>query len=405
MTDNPAAIHPSGVANPPEEAIPDYLKDLRKWAEMIRSMQEIIITNIVLTGQVPAPTYHEKERVDLFMERLAELQIDECTTDDYNNPIGIIRGTSRRKPPIFVIAHMDTAFGKDVDHNFTIKKDTIHGAGLLDNSLGVGVLTSLPAILRKLQLQFESDIVLCGALQSIGKGNLRGVRHLLKTWSTPIRGAICLESGELGRLNYYSDGMIRCEIRCAVDRSIQRAQRFLPNAILVINEVINQILELRLPLKPRTRVIFGKINGGLKHGEIAATATLGIEIRSNSDEMVRSLYNDIRDIVQGISHDFEVDLKIKTISNVRASRLKYNHPLVKAATAVMTTLGLHPISGPSESELSIFLSRNVPALTLGITHGKGYQQKEAMMQINPMFDGIAQVIGIMRAIDAGVCDE
>lgn len=385
--------------------MPDYIQDLHKWVEIIRSMKEIIITNIVLTGQVPAPTYYEQDRANLFMERLCELQIDECTTDDYNNPIGIIRGTSRSKPPIFVVAHMDTAFGKDVDHNFTIKTDTISGAGLLDNSLGVGVLTSLPAILRKIKLQFESDIVLCGALQSIGNGNLRGIRHLLKTWSTPIRGAICLESGELGRLNYYSDGMIRCEIRCIVDRSIQRSQRFMPNAILVLNEVINQILELRLPLKPRSQVIFGKINGGLKHGQTALTATLGIEIRSDSDEMVGSLYNDIRDIVRGIGHEFEIELKTKTLSNVRASRLKYNHPLVKSAAAVMTALGLHPMSGPSESELSIFLSRNVPALTLGITHGQGYQQKEASMQINPMFDGIAQVIGIMRAIDAGVCDE
>jgi metal-dependent amidase/aminoacylase/carboxypeptidase family protein len=179
----------------------------------------------------------------------------------------------------------------------------------------------------------------------------------------------------------------------------------MPNAILVLNEVINQILELRLPLKPRSKVIFGKINGGLKHGEIALTATLGIEIRSDSDKMVGSLYNDIRDIVRGLGHEFEVDLKTKTISNVRASRLKYNHPLVKTAAAVMTALGLHPMSGPSESELSIFLSRNVPALTLGITHGQGYQQKDAVMQINPMFDGIAQIIGIMRAIDAGVCDE
>lgn len=403
--DNHTAIHNSAFAAFPEDAMPEYMQDLHKWPEIIRSMKEIIITNIVLTGQVPAPTYHEQDRANLFMERLSELQIDECTTDDYNNPIGIIRGTSRSKPPIFVVAHMDTAFGKDIDHNFTIKTDTISGAGLLDNSLGVGVLASLPAILRKLKLQFESDIVLCGALQSIGKGNLRGIRHLLKTWSTPIRGAICLESGELGRLNYYSDGMIRCEIRCIVDRSIHRSQRFMPNAILVLNEVINQILELRLPLKPRSKVIFGKINGGLKHGEIALTATLGIEIRSDADEMVGSLYNDIRDIVRGLGHEFEVELKTKTISNVRASRLKYNHPLVKTASAVMTALGLHPMSGPSESELSIFLSRNVPALTLGITYGQGYQQKEASMQINPMFDGIAQVVGIMRAIDAGVCDE
>ncbi len=385
--------------------MPDYIKDLHKWTDRIRSMKEIIITNIVLVGQVPAPTFREYDRANLFMERLAELQIDECTTDDYNNPIGIIRGTSRSKPPIFVVAHMDSAFGKDIDHNFTIKPNTITGAGLLDNSLGVGVLVSLPAILRKLELAFESDIVLCGPIQSIGKGNLRGIRHLLKTWSTPIRGAICLESGELGRLNYYSDGMIRCEISCIVDPTIQRSQRFMPNAILVINEVINQIMELRLPLKPRSKVIFGKIHGGLKHGQIALEANLGIEIRSDSDEMVGRLYNDIRDIVSGLGHEYEVELNTQTISNVRASRLKYNHPLVKSAAAVMTALELHPISGPSESELSIFLSRNVPALTLGITHGQGYQQQEASMQIDPMFVGIAQVIGIMRAIDTGVCDE
>jgi hypothetical protein len=390
--------------NPPGDAMLDDMKYLHQWTTAIESIKEIIITNIVLTGQVPAPTFQEHDRAAIFMERLAELQIDECTTDDYNNPIGIIRGRSRSKPPIFVVAHMDTAFGKDVDHNFTIKTDTITGAGLLDNSLGVGGLASLPAILRKLELQFESDIVLCGAIQSIGKGNLRGIRHLLKTWSTPIRGAICLESGELGRLNYYSDGMIRCEIRCFVDRTIQRSQRFMPNAILVINEVINQILALQMPLKPRSKVIFGKINGGLKHGQIALTATLGIEIRSDSDEMVGRLYTDIRDIVQGLGHEYEVELKTKTISNVRASRLKYNHPLVKSAVNVMTSLGLQPISGPSESELSIFLSRNIPALTLGLTYGHGYQQEVASMQINPMFAGIAQVIGIMSAIDAGVCD-
>jgi tripeptide aminopeptidase len=70
---------------------------------------------------------------------------------------------------------------------------------------------------RRLDLRFESDVVLAGVIQSIGKGNLRGIRHLLKTWPTPIRGAVCMESGELGRLNYYADGMIRGEIICQVD--------------------------------------------------------------------------------------------------------------------------------------------------------------------------------------------
>jgi len=182
----------------------NHLEKLPEFVDIIRSIKDTIIANIVLIGQIPSPTFKEKKRTMVFMERLAGFQVDECSTDGYRNPIGIIRGTSESKPPIFVVAHLDTLFGKDIDHYYTIGENSITGAGIMDNSVGVGVLASLPEIFRKLNLRFESDIVLAGVIQSLGRGNLRGIRHLLKTWSTPIRGAVCIESDELGRLNYYS---------------------------------------------------------------------------------------------------------------------------------------------------------------------------------------------------------
>jgi len=383
----------------------DYIDQLPQFVEEIKSLKETVISNIVLIGQVPSPTFKEKNRTSVFMERLSEFQVDECTTDGYRNPIGVIRGNSESKPPIFVVAHLDTVFGQDVDHYYTIGKNSITGPGIIDNSVGVGVLVSLPEIFRKLNLRFESDIVIAGAIQSLGKGNLRGIRHLLKTWSTPIRAAVCIESTELGRLNYYSDGMIRCEVECNISTTNGIEYKFKPNAILIINEVINQILQLRLPQKPRSRVIVGKTSGGLKHGAIAYDAMLGFEIQSTSDRMVKSIFNNIKDIVEGISHEYEVELKLKTISNVHAARLKFNHPLVKSTVSVMKKLDLTPVSEPSESELSIFLSRKIPAVTLGITRGENYHQKNARVEIEPMFKGIAQVVGVIKAIDDGVCDE
>ena len=87
----------------------DFLKKLPGLVEEIKSLKDIIITNIVLIGQTPAPTFKEKRRAKVFMERLADFQVDECTTDGYRNPIGIIRGkSSGTKPPIFVLAHLDT---------------------------------------------------------------------------------------------------------------------------------------------------------------------------------------------------------------------------------------------------------------------------------------------------------
>lgn len=383
----------------------EYLKNLPDIIETIKSLKDLIITNIVLIGQIPAPAFKEKRRANIFMERLAEFQVDEVTTDGYRNPIGIIRGTDASKPPIFVHAHLDTYSEKDQAVNYVIKKHTITGAGILDNSLGVGVVTSLPVIFKKLDLRFESDIVLAGTIQSIGKGNLRGVRHLLKTWPTPIRGGICIEGIELGRLNYYSDGMIRGEIACSISDERSKLDEYTPNAIIILNEVINKIMRLKVPQRPRSRIVIGKISGGANHGRIADEGYIGFEIRSDSYKMVKKIFGDIKDIVEGLSHEYEVDINLRTISNLRASRLTYTHPLVKSAAAVLETLGIKPFSKSTESALSIFLSNKIPAVTLGITHGADHYKERATMEIEPMYQGIAQIIGVIKAIDSGVCDE
>ena len=350
------------------------------------------------------PRSKEKIRSQLFLDRLADFGVDECTIDGYQNPIGIIRGKAKDKAPIFVVAHMDTAVNKDVNHNFVVNEETITGAGIMDNSVGVGVLASLPFIFKSLGLSFESDIVLAGVIQSIGRGNLRGIRHLLKTWSTPVRGAVCIEGGELGRLNYSTYGMIRGEIDCTIPMESGFEPQFKPNAILILNEIINQILRLRLPQRPRSRVIIGTISGGYKHGRIAHNATLGFEIQSDSDSMVKTIYNDIADIVNGAGHEYRVDLKLNTISSLHASRIGYAHPLVKSAVLTMHKLGLKPVSEPSESELSIFLAHQIPAVTLGVTRGRDYHLEGATMEIEPMFKGIAQILGVILSIDNGVCD-
>ncbi len=381
-----------------------YLERLPTFAEKIREITEIIITNIILIGQIPSPTFKEDRRAQFFLDRLSEFQVDECTMDGFGNAIGIIRGTNRQRPPIFVTAHLDTFFDKDIVYNFTVKEKWIKGPGILDNTLGVGVLASLPEIFKRLDLRFESDIVLAGVKQSVGKGNLRGIRNLLKSWNTPIRSAICLEGHELGRLNYFSDGMRRCEIHCSCRRIGVTQQRFIPNAILILNDVINEILKLRLPQRPRTIIVIGKIKGGVNHGKVAEEAQLGFEIRSYSDLTVKEIYNDIRDIVQGISHENGVDMKLTTISNLNATTLKFNHPLVKNAAAVLKRLDIKPVSRPSESAISIFLARKIPAVTLGVSTGENRFMENAKVRIEPMVKGIAQIVGVIMAIDSGVCD-
>ena len=87
-----------------------YLEHLPRFVEALQSLRDTLITNIVLLGQTPSPTFKERRRAELFMDRLTDFQVDECTTDGYRNPIAIIRGTSRSQPPIFVVAHLGHLF-------------------------------------------------------------------------------------------------------------------------------------------------------------------------------------------------------------------------------------------------------------------------------------------------------
>jgi di/tripeptidase len=382
-----------------------YLEVLPMFVDKIREIREIIISNIVLIGQIPAPTFHEKRRAEHLVERLAEFQVDECTIDDYGNPMGMIRGTSPTKPPIFIVAHLDTFSEVENDQHYEVSDKIISGLGVSDNSAAVGVLISLPEIFKCLDLQFASDIVLVAPIQSLGRGNLRGIRGLLRHWPSPIRGAICLESIELGRLNYFSYGMIRSEISCSIAVENHQKRHYKPNAILVINEVINSILELRLPQKPRTQIVIGRIAGGFDHGKIAYDANIGFEIRSDSDDMVKALYGDIRDIVEGINKTFDIVLQLNRISNLNQTCLNYNHPLIKCASRILNCLGVKIFSEPSESTLSIFLHRHIPAITLGITRGDNFHQDNAMIEIEPMYKGVAQIPALLMAMDSGVCDE
>lgn len=398
MRRSPPALH--------EAPVEPILEQLPIFVEQLRALRETIIANIVLIGETPAPTFEEAARAELFLERLSDAQVDICTTDDYNNPIGIIKGSSGgAKPPIFVVAHLDTVVPADVDHNYIIRKESISGPGILDNSASVGVLASLPFIFQALGISFSSDIVLAGIIQSIGRGNLQGIRHLVKNWEGPIRGAVIMESEKLGRLNYYAEGIIRGEIDCRISTASHWEQRYKPNAILILNELINEILAMRLPQRPRSRIIFGKIEGGFKHGEIALEARLGLEIQSDSDTMVKKMHSEIKDIVDGIRHEHNVDLSLNIISSLNACTLKYRHPLVKSTAAIMKRLGVTPVSESSESELSIFLSSKVPAVTLGLTSGRDMHLEHASMEIEPLFTGLAQALGVIMAIDKGVCDE
>lgn len=378
-------------------------KKLNGLEKKLKKYRELLLANLVMVGEVPAPTFNEEERIKFILNRFDEAGLTDSSIDDYGNGIGVLCG-SEGKDAILLNAHADTIFSVNTDHTMQVSSDSIIGPGVADNSLGLAALVTLPYILEDLEIDLEKDLILLAGVKSLGRGNLKGIRSFLENSQFNISGAICLEGIQLGRLSYSSIGMLRGEITCTVPESYDWSRFGDASAILTLNEVINKINDIRLPKRPRTSIVMGSIVGGTSFNTIARDATLGFEVRSESQEVVEKAGETIQDIVMEVSSKTGDQVELDIFAKRSPGGIPFAHPLTNCARLVMESLDIEPRLAPSTSELSALIDEEIPALTLGITVGERTFKTNETIQIDPIFKGLAQLIGIILAVDGGYCE-
>ncbi len=378
-------------------------KELPALEKQLIKHKEVLLANLVMMGEIPSPTFGESERIEFLLNRFNEAGLTESSVDDGGNGIGLLKGTNGENA-ILINAHADTVFSAKTDHTMQVLSDKIVGPGVADNSLGLAVITTLPYLLEQLKIELNHDLILLGGTKSLGRGDLQGIRFFLNNNNFKISQAICVEGVQLGRLSYSSIGMLRGEITCRVPESYDWSRFGDASAILTLNEVINKINDMRLPKRPRTSIVMGSIVGGTSFNTIARDATLGFEVRSESQEVVDSTGQTIEDIVMEVSSKTGDEVELDIFARRSPGGIPYAHPLNKCARNVMDSLGIEPRLAPSTSELAALIDKQIPALTLGITEGDRLQKSDESIMIEPIFKGLAQLIGIIKSIDGGLCD-
>ncbi len=376
------------------------LPDIEK---RLREMSEILLANLVMVGEIPAPTFGEEQRVQFILDRFNEAGLTECSTDEAGNGIGVLPGSDNEKS-ILINAHTDTIFSAKADHTMQVNTDSITGTGVADNSLGAALLATIPYIIEELDIKLRHRLVLLAGVKSLGRGDLKGIRFFLDNNPFDIDSAICLEGVELGRLSYNSIGMLRGEIICRVPESYDWTRFGDASAILTLNEVINKINDLRLPKRPRTSVVMGSISGGSSFNTIARESSLRFEVRSESQEVVDEIGERIEEIGIEISSKKGDEVQVDIFARRSPGGIDFSHPLTRCARNIIQELGIEPRLAPSISELSAFIDKKIPALTLGLTKGDNLHKENETIKIDPIYKGITQIIATLLAIDGGYCD-
>ncbi|MCP4403376.1 MAG: peptidase [bacterium] len=386
------------------ERFEDILAALKPMKDQLQTIREIVLANLVMVGEIPAPTFREQRRVDFLKDRFIENQLLDCSIDDMSNIYGILPGTTGDQN-ILLVAHADTELSEEVDHTLSVRPDSVIGSAVADNSLGLAVIASLPSIVEHLDIQLSSNLILMGATRSLGRGNLEGLRFFLSNTEKTIRAGISLEGIKLGRLNHRSVGMLRGEIDCTVPEEFDWTRFGAAGAIFSINEVINRILEIPVPKRPQTIILLGSISGGTSFEKIATESQLQFEIRSESAELVENIRERIEEIILEVSTQTNTQITVEFFGTRTPGGIPFSHPLCRNTRKIMETLDVQLQVSPSISELSSFLDYNIPAITLGITQGERLKNGKEIIHIPPIDKGIAQLLGILLAIDGGFCDE
>jgi metal-dependent amidase/aminoacylase/carboxypeptidase family protein len=212
---------------------------------------------------------------------------------------------------------------------------------------------------------------------------------------------------QLGRVNYFSIGTARADVTCAVRPMLEPSRSYgSESALVVLNHIINRILGISTPSRPYTVIKMGKMSAGVSYDLEPDHAELGLEIVSHSDEMIEQICSRINDIVAEMSARHAVDARCDVFFATQAGGIPFAHPLVRSVLEVLEQLDIEPDQGHSPSELSELITRNIPAVTLGITRGSKTRKKEpSYVLIDPILTGVAQLIGVLMAIDEGTCDE
>jgi len=372
------------------------VETVRTFPVIIEKFKEVVLANLVLLGEIPAPTGLEKNRMDFIIERMAEYGVEMCATDELGNGLAFLPGEKGDKT-LLIFAHIDTPFEQCIDHTFSVHADSVHGPGVADNSLGVAVLMSLPFLLDKLEIRLNNNLMLLFGVKNLHQANQEGLRFFLANSKQPVDVGVILEGAQLGRLQFKSVASLGGHISCQINRRISQE-----SAVRVLCEIVGSLTQMDLPTDTHTFLTLGAIKAGVAFKYPARDGFLEFQLSSSSDQTIEGLTSKLYQILDNISQDPGISAHFRQIARSRSGGIDSSHPLVLAARKIQEVLKITPVESIYNSTVSPFVEYNIPALCIGITEAENVNYQDELVQIKPIATGIAQLLGILMAIDGGI---
>jgi len=362
------------------------------------NLTEKIIQLAIQIQQIPAPTFQEEQRAIFMRDLFIEEGLHDVEIDSLGNVYARLPGKGDGLP-LLVSAHSDTVFPIETD--LTVQRDLEAGRivapGIGDNCLGLAGLYGLLWIMREREITLPGDLWLVANVGEEGLGDLRGMRAVVDRFGDQPIAYIILEGMALGQIYHRGLGVQRYRITAQTKGGHSWADYGTPSAIHELADLIQKLSGLPLPIDPRTTLNVGVISGGTSINTIAPMASLELDLRSEDPEALHTLIKSVQDLVEEVNRP-EVHIKADIIGQRPAGEIPVDHPLVKLADTALGEQGIQPHLSIGSTDANIPLSQGLPAITIGLTTGKGAHTTNEFIETAPLANGMEQLTAIVQKV-------
>ncbi len=361
--------------------------------------------------EIPAPPFKEQTRAAYYLKKVQEAGLADAAIDKEGNVVGIRRGTAGGKGPKLVVsAHLDTVFPEGTDVKVREKVGRYYAPGIGDDGAGLATLLTALEHLNKSGMRTVGDILFVGTVGEEELGDLRGVKALFRDHKD-IDGFISLDGVGLGRIVNAATGSHRFMVTFKGPGGHSFSAFGLPSAIHAMGRAVAKIGDLTPPAEPKTTFTVGTVRGGTSVNAIAGDATIGIDVRSNSQpELVKFVERVMAAIHEAVAEEnkrwsskAQITVEIKQVGDRPAGSQPADARIVQAARAALAAVGAQTRSiTASSTDSNLPISLGVPAITVS-SSGQGGGSHSLGEWYSPVNNTLgAQNILLLSLLLAGV---
>ena len=343
---------------------------------------------------VPAPTGEEELRTAFVRDRMAALPFDGIEVDDIGNVVGRLQGLSPT-PQLLIAAHIDTVFPMNTRLAISNDAKRSYGPGIGDNCLGIAAAMLIPSMLEAAGVRPDVDLLITGNVGEEGLGNLRGMIAVMD--SHPETGAvIAIEGHNLGRVTHIAVGSMRYRITVEGPGGHSWGDFGKRNAIQAAASIITDLSDIDLPTSPKTTLNVGTIAGGISVNTIAPSCSFLLDLRSVDAKELAKLNASVERILNRKRKEITVTADLLGVRP--AGQVAPTARITRIASAILESMGIAPTGDASSTDANIPISRGIPAVCIGLTHGGNVHKEDEFIEREPVARGVYQLLGLTVAV-------